>query len=70
MSDVNELLKKVSAQIEETNGKFSTLAENALKEAQKATGLSAETKESVDKMATELNAMREAEKTLKAPASP
>jgi len=66
MSDVNELLKKVSAQIEETNGKFSTLAENALKEAQKATGLSAETKESVDKMATELNAMREAEKTLKA----
>ncbi len=66
MSDVNELLKKVSSQIEETNGKFSALAENALKEAQKAAGLSAETKESVDKMATELNAMREAEKTLKA----
>ncbi|MFK9074344.1 phage major capsid protein, partial [Proteus sp. NGCRVN-01] len=41
-------------------------AEEALKEAQKVGGLSEETKHAVDKMATELNALRESEKTLKA----
>lgn len=66
MSEVNEILKKVTASIEEATSKFNAKAEDALKEAKKSGQLSAETKESVDKMASELNAMREAEKTLKA----
>lgn len=66
MSDTNELLKSLSAKIEEANGKFNAKAEEALKEAQKVGSLSTETKAAVDKMATELNALRESEKTLKA----
>ncbi|CDG97195.1 Phage major capsid protein, HK97 family [Xenorhabdus bovienii str. puntauvense] len=66
MSDTNELLKGLSAKIEEANGKFNAKAEEALNEAKKVGGLSAETKAAVDKMATELNALRESEKTLKA----
>lgn len=66
MSDVNEILKKVTASIEDATSKFNAKAEDALKEAQKSGKLSEETKASVDKMATELNAMREAEKSLKA----
>lgn len=66
MSDVNEILKKVTASIEDATSKFNAKAEDALKEAQKSGKLSEETKASVDKMATELNAMREAEKPLKA----
>ncbi|HEK2097736.1 TPA: phage major capsid protein [Proteus mirabilis] len=66
MSDTNELLKNLSAKIEEANGKFNAKAEEALKEAQKVGSLSTETKAAVDKMATELNALRESEKTLKA----
>ncbi|EPY4330058.1 phage major capsid protein [Klebsiella variicola] len=62
MSDVNEILKKVTASIEDATSKFNAKAE----EAQKSGKLSEETKASVDKMATELNAMREAEKSLKA----
>ncbi|YCI80350.1 phage major capsid protein [Enterobacteriaceae bacterium] len=66
MSDVNEILKKVTASIEEANSKFSAKAEEALKEARKSGSLSEETKAAVDKMASEFNALREAEKTLKA----
>lgn len=66
MSEVNEILKKVTASIEEANGKFSAKAEEALKEAKKSGSLSEETKAAVDKMASEFNALREAEKTLKA----
>ncbi|EPV5032689.1 phage major capsid protein [Cronobacter sakazakii] len=66
MSEVNEILKKVSASIEEATGKFNAKAEEALKEAQKTGKLSVETKETVDKMASEFNALKEAEKTLKA----
>lgn len=66
MSEVNEILKKVTASIEEANGKFSAKAEEALAEAKKSGILSAETKTAVDKMASEFNALREAEKTLKA----
>ncbi|HBT6883646.1 TPA: phage major capsid protein [Klebsiella quasipneumoniae] len=66
MSDVNDILKKVTASIEDATSKFNAKAEDALKEAQKSGKLSEETKASVDKMATELNAMREAEKSLKA----
>lgn len=66
MSDTNELLKNLSAKIEEANDKFNAKAEEALKEAQKVGSLSTETKAAVDKMAAELNALRESEKTLKA----
>lgn len=66
MSEVNEILKKVTASIEEASGKFSAKAEEALKEAKNAGSLSAETKAAVDKMATEFNALSAAEKTLKA----
>lgn len=66
MSDINDVLKKVTASIEDATGKFNAQAEKALKEAKNAGELSGETKAAVDKMATELNALREAEKTLKA----
>ena len=66
MSEVNEILKKVTASIEEATGKFNAKAEEALTEAKKNGQLSAQTKDVVDKMATELNALKEAEKTLKA----
>ena len=66
MSDVNYILKKVTASIEEATGKFNAKAEEALTEAKKNGKLSAETKDTVDKMASELNALKEAEKTLKA----
>ena len=66
MSDVNELLKKVSAKLEEVSGTFSQKAEDALKEAKSSGQLSAQTKEAVDKIATEFNALTEANKSLKA----
>ncbi|MCE5348368.1 phage major capsid protein [Citrobacter koseri] len=66
MPEVNEILKKVTASIEEATGKFNAKAEDALKEAKKSGALSEETKAAVDKMASEFNALREAEKTLKA----
>jgi len=66
MSEVNEILKKVTASIEDANSKFSAKAEEALKEAKKSGSLSEETKAAVDKMASEFNALRAAEKTLKA----
>ena len=65
MSDVNELLKKVSAKLEEVSGTFSQKAEDALKEAKNSGQLSAQTKDAVDKLATEFNALTEANKTLK-----
>ena len=66
MSDVNELLKKVSAKLDEVSGDFSKKAEKAISEAQASGKLSAETKESVDKIATEFNALSQAHNTLKA----
>ncbi|WP_158891887.1 MULTISPECIES: phage major capsid protein [unclassified Pseudomonas] len=68
MSDISnaELLKNVSAELEKASSDFSKKAENALKEAQKAGSLSAETKAAVDELATTCNSLREAEKTLKA----
>ncbi|EIO0397716.1 phage major capsid protein [Salmonella enterica] len=66
MSEVNDILKKVTASIEEATGKFNAKAEEAVKEAQKSGKLSEETKAAVDKMAYEFNALCEAEKTLKA----
>ncbi|QUT17700.1 phage major capsid protein [Rahnella inusitata] len=66
MSDVNELLKKVSAKLEEVSGTFSQKAEDALKEAKNSGHLSAQTKEAVDKIASEFNALTEANKSIKA----
>ena len=66
MSEVNDLLKKVSAKLEEVSGTFSQKAEDALKEAKSSGQLSAQTKEAVDKIATEFNALTEANKSLKA----
>ena len=45
MSEVNEILKKVTASIEEATSKFNAKAEDALKEAKKSGQLSAETKD-------------------------
>ncbi len=66
MSDVNELLKKVSAKLEEVSGTFSQKAEDALKEAKSSGELSSRTKEAVDKIALEFNSLNEANKMLKA----
>ncbi len=66
MSEVNDILKQVTASIQEATGKFNAKAEEALNEAKKQGKLSAETKETVDQMASELNGLKAAEKALKA----
>lgn len=66
MSQVNELLQKVSAKLEEVSSDFSKKAEEALTEARNSGSLSAETKASVDKIALEHNVLNESLKTLKA----
>ncbi|WP_278438314.1 phage major capsid protein [Pseudomonas oryzihabitans] len=68
MSDMStaDLLKKVSAELKTASDEFSKTADNALKEAQKAGSLSAETKNVVDELATKFNSLTEAEKALKA----
>lgn len=65
MSEVNELLTKVSAKLEKVSAEFSEKAEKALNEAKNSGQLSAETKNAVDKIATEHNALNEAMKTIK-----
>lgn len=65
MSEVAVILKDLQSKIEEANTNFTKTAEECLKQAKKSGDLSAENKERVDKMALELNAMREAEKALK-----
>ena len=66
MSQVNELLQQVSAKLEKVSSEFSHKAENALTEARKSGELSTETKNAVDKIATEHNVLNESLKTLKA----
>lgn len=66
MSDVNQLLKDVSAKVEKVSADFSKKAEEAIKEAQASGKLSTETKNAVDKIATEHNALNEALKTIQA----
>lgn len=66
MSDVNQLLKDVSAKVEKVSADFSKKAEEAIKEAQASGKLSTETKSAVDKIATEHNALNEALKTIQA----
>ncbi|MGC0818014.1 phage major capsid protein [Pantoea agglomerans] len=65
MSDVNDLLTKVSNKLEKVSAEFSEKAEKALNEAKNSGQLSTETKAAVDKIATEHNALNEAMKTLK-----
>nr|WP_310615843.1 phage major capsid protein [Pantoea cypripedii] len=66
MSEVNELLTKVSAKLDKVSAEFSEKAEKALNEAKASGQLSTDTKAAVDKIATEHNALNEALKTLKA----
>lgn len=61
-----DLLKNVSAELAKATSEFSKQAESALAEAKKAGTLSAETKASVDELATKYNSLTEAEKQLKA----
>lgn len=65
MSDVNDLLTKVSNKLEKVSAEFSEKAEKALNEAKNSGQISTETKAAVDKIATEHNALNEAMKTLK-----
>ncbi|PPC64140.1 phage major capsid protein [Pantoea sp. ICBG 1758] len=66
MSQVNELLQQVSAKLEKVSSEFSQKADDALEQARKSGTLSTETKNAVDKIATEHNVLNEALKTLKA----
>lgn len=66
MSEVNELLTKVSAKLDKVSAEFSEKADKALKEAANSGQLSTETKAAVDKIATEHNVLNESLKTLKA----
>ena len=61
-----ELLKEATAQLEKVSSDFSKQAEAALKEAKESGQLSAETKEAVDRIATQHNGLAESVKTLKA----
>ncbi|QGY29070.1 phage major capsid protein [Pantoea cypripedii] len=66
MSEVNELLTKVSAKLDKVSAEFSEKAEKALNEAKASGQLSTDTKAAVDKIATEHNVLNEALKSLKA----
>jgi len=61
-----ELLKEVMAALDKKSGEYAKQAEQALKEAQNAGSLSTDTKLAVDKMATEFNALTQAQDALKA----
>ena len=66
MTDVNkdmvaDQLKQVNASVEQLKTEALKTAENALKEANRAGELSAETKNSVDKVFTDLNNLRQAQ---------
>ncbi|MFQ0995496.1 phage major capsid protein [Gilliamella sp. BG2] len=66
MSEILDMIKGLQESIEKASNKLDVTAENALKEAKAAGELSLETKNSVDKAFVEINALREAEKTIKA----
>lgn len=61
-----ELLKEATAQLEKVSSDFSKQAEAAMKEAQQSGQLSAETKDAVDRIATQHNGLAESVKTLQA----
>lgn len=64
MSKELEALQGLTKSIEETKEQLNKIAENALAEAQKSNGLSAETKATVDKALTEINALRQEKNAL------
>lgn len=66
MSEIANLLTEVTNQIATASSEFSKTAESALAEAQKTGVLAAATKDSVDKQAVELNALKEAQRALQA----
>lgn len=66
MSDLNELVVNLSKQIEKASSDFNKKSEEALSMAKQNGQLNTEMKNDVDKAMSELNAMREAHKTLTA----
>lgn len=62
----SDLLKQVTASLEKASGEFSAKAEEAFKEAKAAGVLSVQSKEAIDKMATEFNTLSKASDALKA----
>jgi HK97 family phage major capsid protein len=61
-----QLLKQVTASLEKASGDFSAKAEAAIKEAKAAGDISAQTKDALDKIATEHNTINKALDALKA----
>ncbi|BBP95959.1 phage capsid protein [Burkholderia sp. SFA1] len=61
-----DLLKQVTAKLDQASSDFSKKAEDALKEAKNAGSLSADTKAAVDKLATEFNSLNQAKEKLQA----
>lgn len=59
-----QALQAVNAQLKDLTEKVQPMAENALKEAQKSSELSAQTKDAVDKALTDLNNLRQAQNEL------
>lgn len=62
----SDLLKQVQAAVDKASGEFSQRAEAALKEAKNSGELSTQTKNAVDKIASEFNALNKAHEELKA----
>jgi HK97 family phage major capsid protein len=61
---IEDLLKQVNASLDKASASFDKKADEAIKEAKAAGGLSADTKAAVDKMATEVNSLRQAQNAL------
>jgi HK97 family phage major capsid protein len=64
--DITEILADVTKELNRVSSEFSSEAEKALKQAREAGELSAETKNSVDKLATTFNSLNTAHTELKA----
>jgi HK97 family phage major capsid protein len=64
MSELNDLVVKLSQQIEKASSDFSNKSEEAMKMAKEQGQLNAQMKDEVDRMMSELNAMNSAHKTL------
>jgi len=64
MSEIADLLKTVQSELQKANDKMDARADAALAEARKTGDLVQETKNDVDKQATELNALKAAQESL------
>lgn len=64
--NIEQLLEQVTSTVKASTEAFKVQAEKALVEAQKSGALSTETKAAVDKMATDMNLLKEAQAGLKA----